>query len=47
MKVDNKDSDLIMLGLPWTETGILPVGAVDEQDLAQQVFDIFDYGGPT
>ena len=36
------DIDLTMLDLPWTETGILPVGAVDDQDLAQQVFDVYE-----
>ena len=34
------DMDLTMLDLPWTETGILPVGAVEDQDLAQQVLDV-------
>ena len=33
-----------MLDLPWTETGILPVGAVEDQDLAQQVLDVYEGG---
>ena len=43
-RVCNKDMDidLTMLDLPWTETGILPVGAVEDQDLAQQVFDVYE-----
>ena len=42
--VYNKDMDidLTMLDLPWTETGILPVGAVEDQDLAQQVLDVYE-----
>ena len=44
MNVHNKDTDmdLTMLDLPWTETGILPVGAVEDQYLAQQVFDVYE-----
>lgn len=38
----NVDRDLTMLDLPWTETGILPVGAVEDQDLAQQVLDVYE-----
>ena len=33
------EMDLTMLDLPWTITGILPVGAVKDQDLVQQTFD--------
>ena len=36
------DMDLSMLDLPWTETGILPLGAVENQNLTQQVFDIYE-----
>jgi len=42
--VCNEDMDLTMLDLPWTETGILPVGAVEDQDLAQQVLDVYEGG---
>ena len=47
MKVYDMDMDLTMLDLPWTETGILPVGAVEDQYLAQQVFDIYEGGSTT
>ena len=42
MNVHSKDTgmDLTLLDLPWTETGILPLGAVEDQILAQQVFDV-------
>jgi len=41
---EDMDMDLTMLDLPWTETGILPVGAVEDQDLAQQVLDVYEGG---
>ena len=38
------DMDLTMLDLPWTETGILTVGPVEDQKLTQQVIDVYEGG---
>jgi len=39
---DDINVDLTMLDLPWTETGILPVGAVEDDKLDQQCVEIIE-----
>jgi len=40
--IENINVDLTMLDLPWTETGILPVGAVEDDKLDQQGVEIIE-----
>ena len=42
MKVYDMIIDLSMRDLSWTETGILPASAVEDQGLARQEFEIYE-----